>query len=271
MLPRSVAQSWSFELHFDGTSHGFILLCACHVRRSVEGYFFSFDVLLFIYFVTPFFFFFFVLMMVVVCVLLCCPDILFGVCFAGRFAGRFVLTWQSLFHCRCCFLLRTFFTFRFRKSSLYRVLIFLYLVSMYLVFRFLRCNPVCASFVVFGHVTCLLLMLFFFFFPSPSRLLGKIVFCSLGALGCLQEKAWGSQLPLSEWGIETKWASVGFTSFAHLGVRRKVPLPPTRWFIRLRNRKYCFVVAKSCRRPWALGLILLYNLSWLPAHWVTSV
>lgn len=151
MLPRSVAQSWSFELHFDGTSHGFILLCACHVRRSVEGYFFSFDVLLFISFVTPFFRF----------------DDGGGVCFVvlpRHSVRRFVLTWQSLFHCSCRFLLRTFFTFRFRKSSLYRVSIFLYLVSMYLVFRFLRCNPVCASFVVWPcHLS--LAHAFFFFFP----------------------------------------------------------------------------------------------------------
>lgn len=136
---------------------------ALRVPRATEprGIFFSFDVLLFMYSVALFFF---VLVMVVVCVLLCCPDILFGVCFAGCF----VFNVTVIFPLQLPLSFAHIFHFIFRLSSSYCVPIFLYLVSMYLVFQFLLWNLVCAPFMTFGHVTFLLFVLLFFFFDTST-------------------------------------------------------------------------------------------------------
>lgn len=126
--------------------------------------------------------------------MLCCPDILFGVCFAGCFVFNVTvivplqlpLSFAHIFH------------FRFCLSLLYCVPIFLYLVSMYLVFQFLRFNPVCAPFIVFGHVTCLFFVLLFFIFHVY---LTRWCFAVLGALGCLQEKPGSHSCP----SLNGKW------------------------------------------------------------------
>lgn len=156
----------------------YFALCVPRVWQSVERYFFPFEVLLFIYFVALFFFLFY---LVVVHVLL--PRCSVWRLFFWAFFKVTVLP-QSLLS------FTHIFRFRLHLSSLYRVLFFLYLVDMHLVFWFLHCNPVCAFFFLrFIHVSCLL----FLPCPSPACLLDKIVFCSADSPWVSAEKAWDTQ------------------------------------------------------------------------------